>query len=263
MSALESLHFLTEHRHPTVIEILILLRKLERKGFDIIFSWVPGHVGILGNKQADTTARSMSAHMQRPTLPWPARSPDLSPVEHVWDQLKRQMQSCPSVHDLELAVQDLWAHLPQDNVKCLINSMSDRVAACIAAGESTGKAKWSLSRSRRRHYFRRKLGGNLTATKKALNCSDTRKDVLRLLEALGPMPVYPLGHVSRAGNLLRPGPEGSLNRHCLDSCAKVTRGEPCPGSRELDRRPMDGENMRRALKKESWTEIGVERKERR
>ncbi|GFW93880.1 transposable element Tc1 transposase [Trichonephila clavipes] len=25
------------------------------------------------------------------TLPWQARSPDLSPVEHVWDQLKRQM----------------------------------------------------------------------------------------------------------------------------------------------------------------------------
>ncbi|GFU97636.1 transposable element Tcb2 transposase [Trichonephila clavipes] len=68
------------------------------------------------------------------TLPWPARSPDLSPVEHVWDQLKRQMPSCHSVHDLELAVQDLWAHLPQDNIRCLINSMPDRVAACIAAG---------------------------------------------------------------------------------------------------------------------------------
>ncbi|GFX09406.1 putative RNA-directed DNA polymerase from transposon X-element [Trichonephila clavipes] len=65
MSALESLHFLTERRHPTVIEILLLLRKLERKGFDIIFSWVPGHVGILGNEQADTAARSMSDHMQR------------------------------------------------------------------------------------------------------------------------------------------------------------------------------------------------------
>ncbi|GFU96157.1 RNase H domain-containing protein [Trichonephila clavipes] len=59
MSALESLHFSTEHRHPTVIEIL-LLRKLEKKGFDIIFSWVPGHVGILGNEQVDTAARSMS-----------------------------------------------------------------------------------------------------------------------------------------------------------------------------------------------------------
>ncbi|GFV64876.1 transposable element Tcb1 transposase [Trichonephila clavipes] len=40
---------------------------------------------------------------------------------------------CHSVHDLELAVQDLWAHLPQDNIRCLINSMPDRVAACIAA----------------------------------------------------------------------------------------------------------------------------------
>ncbi|GFW73643.1 transposable element Tcb2 transposase [Trichonephila clavipes] len=63
------------------------------------------------------------------TLPWPARSP-----EHVWDQLKRQMPSCHSVHDLELAVQDLWAHMPQDNIRCLINSMPDRVAACIASG---------------------------------------------------------------------------------------------------------------------------------
>ncbi|GFV82814.1 DDE_3 domain-containing protein [Trichonephila clavipes] len=68
------------------------------------------------------------------TLPWPTRSPDLSPVVHVWDQLKRQMPSCHSVHDLELAVQDLWAHLPQDSIECLINSMPDRVAAYIAAG---------------------------------------------------------------------------------------------------------------------------------
>ncbi|GFV81460.1 putative RNA-directed DNA polymerase from transposon X-element [Trichonephila clavipes] len=43
MSALKSLHFSTEHRPPTVIEIL-LLRKLERKDFDIIFflgTWTP------------------------------------------------------------------------------------------------------------------------------------------------------------------------------------------------------------------------------
>ncbi|GFU46707.1 transposable element Tcb2 transposase [Trichonephila clavipes] len=55
-------------------------------------------------------------------------------AQHVGDQLKRQMPSCHSVHDLELAVQDLWAHLPKDNIRCLINSMPDRVAACIAAG---------------------------------------------------------------------------------------------------------------------------------
>ncbi|GFS70988.1 uncharacterized protein TNCV_1191301 [Trichonephila clavipes] len=50
------------------------------------------------------------------------------------DQLKRQMPSCHSVHDLVLAVQDMWAHLPHDNIRCLIYSMPDRVAACIAAG---------------------------------------------------------------------------------------------------------------------------------
>ncbi|GFX68541.1 transposable element Tc1 transposase [Trichonephila clavipes] len=77
-------------------------------------------------------AQDFLRHFQ--TLPWPARSPYLSPVEHVRDQLKRQMPSYHSVHDLELAVRDLWAHLPQDNIRCLINSMPDRVAACIAAG---------------------------------------------------------------------------------------------------------------------------------
>ncbi|GFU31772.1 transposable element Tc1 transposase [Trichonephila clavipes] len=77
-------------------------------------------------------AQDFLHHFQ--TFPWPTRSPDFSPVEHVWDHLKRQMPSCHFVHDLELAVQDLRAHLPQDNIRCLINSMPDRVAVCIAAG---------------------------------------------------------------------------------------------------------------------------------
>ncbi|GFW67103.1 transposable element Tcb2 transposase [Trichonephila clavipes] len=81
----------------------------------------------------ERVAQDFLRHFQ--TLPWPARSPNLSPVERAWNQLKRQMPSCHSVHDLELAVQDLWAHLPQDNIRCLINTIPDRVAACIAAGD--------------------------------------------------------------------------------------------------------------------------------
>ncbi|GFY05364.1 DDE_3 domain-containing protein [Trichonephila clavipes] len=95
---------------------------------------LPGAIFQQDNARPHTArvAEDFLRHFQ--TLPWPARSPDLSSVEHVWDQLKRQMPSCHSVHDLELAVQDLWAHLPQGNIRCLINSMQDRVAACIAAG---------------------------------------------------------------------------------------------------------------------------------
>ncbi|GFV45545.1 transposable element Tc1 transposase [Trichonephila clavipes] len=94
----------------------------------------PGAIFQLDKARLHTVrvAQDFLRHFQ--TLPWPARSPYLSPVEPVGDQLKRQMPSCYSVHDLELAVQDLWAHLPQDNIRCLINSMPDRVAACIAAG---------------------------------------------------------------------------------------------------------------------------------
>ncbi|GFX87856.1 transposable element Tcb2 transposase [Trichonephila clavipes] len=96
---------------------------------------LPGAIFQQDNARPHTAsvAQVFLRHFQ--TLPSPARSPNLSPVEHVWDQLKRQMPSCHSVHDyLELAVQDLWAHLPQDNISCLINSMPDRVVACIAAG---------------------------------------------------------------------------------------------------------------------------------
>ncbi|GFS59523.1 transposable element Tcb2 transposase [Trichonephila clavipes] len=50
-------------------------------------------------------AQDFLRHFQ--TLPWLARYPDLSSVEHVWDQLKRQMPSCHCVYDLEMAVQDL------------------------------------------------------------------------------------------------------------------------------------------------------------
>ncbi|GFU74162.1 transposable element Tc1 transposase [Trichonephila clavipes] len=95
---------------------------------------LPGAIFQQDNARPHTArvAQDFLRHFQ--TLPWPARLSDLSPVEHVWDQLKWQMPSCHSVHDLELAVQDLWVHLPQDNIRCLINSMADRVVACIGAG---------------------------------------------------------------------------------------------------------------------------------
>ncbi|GFX32010.1 transposable element Tcb2 transposase [Trichonephila clavipes] len=95
---------------------------------------LPGAISQQDNARPHTARVSQDFLRHFQTLPWPASSPDLSPTEHVGDQLKRQMPSCHSVHDLELAVQDLWAHLPQDNIRYLINSMTDRVVAWIVAG---------------------------------------------------------------------------------------------------------------------------------
>ncbi|GFW51839.1 putative RNA-directed DNA polymerase from transposon X-element [Trichonephila clavipes] len=110
MSALESLHFLTERRHPTVIEILLLLRKLERKGFDIIFSWVPGHVGILGNEQADTAARSMSDHMQRPVCCQDLKTSAKNYIHRVWQETWDQ-QVLNKLHSIHPSTSH-WAALP-------------------------------------------------------------------------------------------------------------------------------------------------------
>jgi hypothetical protein len=71
-------------------------------------------------------------------LQWPARSPDLSPIEHVWDVIGRRLQSeyeyPPSSLDQlyeRLVVE--WNNFPEETVVNLINSVSNRVAACIAA----------------------------------------------------------------------------------------------------------------------------------
>ncbi|GFV51299.1 DDE_3 domain-containing protein [Trichonephila clavipes] len=65
---------------------------------------LPGAIFQQDNARPHTTrvAQDFLRHFQ--TLPWSSRSPDLSPEEHVWDQLKWQMPSCHSVHDLELVV---------------------------------------------------------------------------------------------------------------------------------------------------------------
>ncbi|GFW49989.1 retrovirus-related Pol polyprotein from transposon 17.6 [Trichonephila clavipes] len=110
MSALESLHFLTEHGHPTVIEVLILLRELKRKGFDIIFSWVPGHVGILGNEQADNAARSMSDPMQQPVCYQDLKTSIQHYVHHIWQETWDQ-QILNKLHSIHSSTSH-WAALP-------------------------------------------------------------------------------------------------------------------------------------------------------
>ena len=62
-----------------------------------------------------------------PVLPLPAYSPDMSPVEHVWDALDpRVRQSVPvpaNIQQLHISIEEEWNNIPQATIDSLINSM--------------------------------------------------------------------------------------------------------------------------------------------
>ncbi|GFU22669.1 transposable element Tcb2 transposase [Trichonephila clavipes] len=69
-------------------------------------------------------------------MDWPARSPDLNSIEHVWDFLGRRLaaRTLPpvTIRELRLALQDEWAAMPQQLIDTLILSMGRRCATCLA-----------------------------------------------------------------------------------------------------------------------------------
>ncbi|GFV70060.1 transposable element Tcb2 transposase [Trichonephila clavipes] len=69
-------------------------------------------------------------------MDWPARSPDLNPIEPVWDFLGRRLASRTlppvTIRELRLALQDEWAAMPQQLIETLILSMSRCCETCLA-----------------------------------------------------------------------------------------------------------------------------------
>ncbi|GFT65719.1 putative RNA-directed DNA polymerase from transposon X-element [Trichonephila clavipes] len=63
MSVLEALENYNDRCHPVVCKILDITSRLYSKGRDIVFCWLPSHVGIIGNEQADSAAKSATTHL--------------------------------------------------------------------------------------------------------------------------------------------------------------------------------------------------------
>ncbi|GBN41751.1 hypothetical protein AVEN_129756-1 [Araneus ventricosus] len=85
-------------------------------------------------------ARLVRSYLESETIPqmgWPARSPDLNPIEHVWDMLGRRIPSRSvrpgTLHELQQALLQEWALLPQQAINDTIVSMPRRCQACISA----------------------------------------------------------------------------------------------------------------------------------
>ena len=72
-----------------------------------------------------------------PVLPWPARSPDLSPIENLWDVLGRAVRRIEApiqnVEELWAVVERAWNEIPQNVIRHLIQSMPRRVETVIRA----------------------------------------------------------------------------------------------------------------------------------
>ncbi|GBN10215.1 hypothetical protein AVEN_200672-1 [Araneus ventricosus] len=66
LSALESMTSLNRFSHPLTINILELHDRLTTKDFTILFCWIPSHVGISGNEQADNLGRSATNSLNSP-----------------------------------------------------------------------------------------------------------------------------------------------------------------------------------------------------
>ena len=70
-------------------------------------------------------------------LVWPAQSPDINPIEHLWVHLKRAMLHYPTppkgVHELWDRVVEEWNNISPETCQKLIESMPRRIQAVIRA----------------------------------------------------------------------------------------------------------------------------------
>lgn len=67
-------------------------------------------------------------------LQWPSRSPDLAPIEHVWDYLGRHARERHDVSTRDRMWQALrqeWQAMPQQEIQRVIGSMRRRCIACV------------------------------------------------------------------------------------------------------------------------------------
>ena len=69
-------------------------------------------------------------------MDWPPYSPDVSPIEHLWDELDRHVRRRRNVPQtlgqMRRALQEEWNNIPLAKINKLIDSMMSRVHSAIA-----------------------------------------------------------------------------------------------------------------------------------
>lgn len=103
-------------------------------GFD------PSHAWILQDNDPKHTSKHTMAEMKRlgiRAIPWPSCSPDMNPIEHVWNYLDRPLRAHTprpkNRAELKAIIEQLWYSIPVEYIQELYNSMPRRVDALIRA----------------------------------------------------------------------------------------------------------------------------------
>ena len=69
-------------------------------------------------------------------LPWPTHSPDMSPIDHVWDMVGRRLihqgPPAPTLDALWTCLQTAWRDIPQEDIQGLFDSMPRCIVSLIA-----------------------------------------------------------------------------------------------------------------------------------
>jgi transposase len=85
-------------------------------------------------------SRVVTAYLQSEavtSVPWPAMSLDLNPIEHIWDMLGCRIRAreppVQNIRQLEAALHREWQQLSQQDIRHLTGGMRRRVEAVIQA----------------------------------------------------------------------------------------------------------------------------------
>ena len=68
-------------------------------------------------------------------MKWPAQSPDMNTIEHLWQVLKQkvQHQKPRNLNELWEMVSQAWEHLTQNDIQAVTSNMGNRVQALVKA----------------------------------------------------------------------------------------------------------------------------------